>query len=128
MRAGTYQAAFPLRFTTTLPTPPPPPFPPCFPFPCVFSSPPRSPGSSWIATLLLPGSGCFAFQGFLVVTASLMFKAMCFQLLGASFGGMWAVSLGVVVVSLGVVVVSLGVVVVRAESGKKQLTLHKNVT
>ena len=56
-----------------------------------------------------------------MVTASLMFKAMRFQLLGASFGSMW-------VVSLGVVVVLLGVVVVRAESGKKQPMWHENVT
>ena len=50
-----------------------------------------------------------------------MFKAMRFRLLGTGFGGMQAVSLGVVVVTL-------GVVVVRAESGKKQLTWHENIT
>ena len=84
---------------------------------------------------LLPGSGCFAFWGFLVVMASLTFEAVCFQLLGAGFGSMWVVSLGVVVVTLGVVVVTLGVVVVtlgvvvvRAESGKKQPMWHENVT
>ena len=60
--------------------------------------------------------------------ASLTFEAVHFRLLGAGFGGMRAVSLGVVVVTLGVVVVTLGVVVVRAESGKKQLTWHENVT
>ena len=60
--------------------------------------------------------------------ASLMFEAVHFQLLGASFGSMWVVSLGVVVVMLGVVVVTLGVVVVRAESGKKQPMWHENVT
>ena len=42
--------------------------------------------------------------------------------------GVVVVTLGVVVVTLGVVVVTLGVVVVRAESGKKQLTWHENVT
>ena len=42
--------------------------------------------------------------------------------------GVVVVTLGVVVVTLGVVVVTLGVVVVRAESGKKQPTWHKNVT
>ena len=53
--------------------------------------------------------------------ASLTFEAVHFRLLGAGFGSMRAVSLGVVVVTL-------GVVVVRAESGKKQLTWHENVT
>ena len=57
----------------------------------------------------------------MVVTASLTFEAVRFRLLGAGFGGMRAVSLGVVVVTL-------GVVVVRAESGKKQPMWHENVT
>ena len=56
-----------------------------------------------------------------MVTASLTFKAMHFRLLGAGFGGMQAVLLGVVVVTL-------GVVVARAESGKKQPMWHENIT